>query len=294
MPNNPIQIKYAPEFKKKILILWCSLFLSGCNYLFYYPSKNIFSTPDQYYLSYENVEFESSDGTLLTGWFIPAINPNHAKGTVIQFHGNAENMTSHYRSLVWLPYHQYNLFTFDYRGYGQSAGEPDHHGPIHDSIAAIKYVRQRKDVDSNKLILLGQSIGGALAIAAAANTTKDGIQAIVIESAFSSYRRITRDKLGEVTMTWPLQWPLSLIFIRDLYSPEDLVEQLAPIPTLFIHGTNDVIVPYYHGEILYQAAKSPKFFWTIEGGKHTQAFTRHGRIYRDKLLTFLEKHAHPQ
>ncbi|MBF0287594.1 MAG: alpha/beta hydrolase [SAR324 cluster bacterium] len=274
--------------KRTLLIFWCALILPGCNYLFYYPSKHVFSTPDQYQLFHESVEFESSDGTLLTGWFIPAINPNHAKGTIIQFHGNAENMTSHYRSLVWLPYQQYNLFAFDYRGFGQSAGEPDLHGPVLDSVAAIEYVRKRNDVDPKKIILIGQSIGGALAIAAAANTPKEGIQAIVIESTFSSYQRITRDKLGDVAITWPLQWPLSLIFIRDVYSPEELVSQLAPVPLLFIHGTNDRIVPYYHGTILHQAAKPPKFFWSIDGGQHTEAFTVYGRIYQKKLLAFLE------
>ena len=261
---------------------------AGCNYLFYYPNQFVYATPDHYHLSYESVDFNSSDGTPLKGWFIPALTPDQAKGTVIQFHGNAENMTSHFRSLIWLPYHGYNLFTFDYRGFGQSGGEPELYGPLDDSIAAIEYVQTRLDWQSAPLILIGQSVGGALAIAAAAHSSKQGVHAIIIESSFSSYQRITRDKLGEVSLTWPLQWPLSLLLIRDTYSPDEWVDQLAPIPVLFIHGTEDPVVAYYHSEILYQTAKEPKFFWTIEGGAHTQAFTRFGDVYRGKLLDFLE------
>ncbi len=282
------QNKYF-AFQKLLAIVWICWGLTGCNYLFYYPNQFVYSTPAQYDLTYEVVDFKSTDDTKLKGWFIPVLNMEKPKGTVIQFHGNAENMTSHYRSLIWLPAHGYNLFTFDYRGYGQSEGEADHQGSLYDAIAAIDYVQNRSGNDSEKLILIGQSIGGALAIAAAAHGSKKGIGAVIIESSFSSYQRIARDKLGDVALTWPFQWPLSLIFIRDTYSPAEWVDQLAPVPVLFIHGTADPIVPYYHSEILYQTAKEPKFFWTIEGGAHIQAFTRFGSVYQKKLLNFLDK-----
>ncbi|MBF0277721.1 MAG: alpha/beta hydrolase [SAR324 cluster bacterium] len=284
------------NLKNKTFIFLClpgffliSWGLTGCNYLFYYPNQLLYSTPAQFRLDFETVEFSSKDGTKLKGWFIPAHNVKNAKGTVIQFHGNAQNMSSHYRSLIWLPHHGYNLFTFDYRGFGLSEGEPDHHGPVFDSVAAIDYVRNRTGENSGKLILLGQSIGGALAVAAATHGSKDGVKAVVIESSFSSFQRITRDKLGEVSLTWPFQWPLSLIFVRDTYSPEDWVDQLSPVPVLFIHGTADTVVNYYHSEILYRAAREPKYFWTIEGGQHIQAFIRFDSIYREKLLNFLNQ-----
>lgn len=263
--------------------------LSGCNALFYYPNQFVYSIPHQYHLSYESVEFESTDGTRLHGWFLPALDSKKAKGTVIQFHGNAENMTSHYRSLVWLPHHGYNVFAFDYRGFGKSGGAPELYGAVHDSIVAIAYARKRFKKEGGKLILLGQSIGGALAIAAAAQAPQEDIAAVVVEGSFSSYQRIARDKLGGVFLTWALQWPLSLIFVRDTYSPEDWVSHLSPIPVLFIHGTADPVVPYYHAQILYKAAKAPKFLWTIEEGAHIQAFTVHGNTYRQKLLDFLQE-----
>ena len=266
--------------------------LSGCNALFYYPSPHVYSTPTQYHFSFEAVAFPSTDGTLLSGWFIPALDSHKVKGTILQFHGNAENMTSHYRSLVWLARHGYHVFTFDYRGFGQSKGTPQLYGGVYDSIAAIDYVQENFKAEGTALILIGQSLGGALAVAAAQHS-KQGVDAVVLEGAFSSYQRIAQDKLGDFPLTWALQWPLSVIFVRDTYSPEALIGQLAPVPVLIIHGTADPVVPYYHGQMLYEAAHAPKFFWTIAKGGHVQTFSRHGTVYRQKLLQFLEEWARP-
>lgn len=280
----------------KLRWLWPSLglamILSGCNAVFYYPSSHVYSIPPQYNFSYEAVEFPSTDGTPLSGWFIPALETNRVKGTILQFHGNAENMTSHYRSVIWLARHGYHVFTFDYRGFGQSGGTTQLYGAVYDSIAAIDYVRENFKEAGTSLILMGQSIGGALAVAAA-QQSKEGVDAVVLEGAFSSYQRIAQDKLGDFPLTWPLQWPLSVIFVRDTYSPQALIGQLAPVPVLIIHGTADRVVPYYHGEILYEAAQAPKFFWKVAQGGHIQTFSRYGMEYRQKLLNFLEEWAHP-
>ena len=178
--------------------LWI-LLLAGCNEFFYYPSPLQFSSPKALGLSYESVTFSSSDGTELTGWFIPALGaPEAVLGTVIQFHGNAENMSSHWLSLSWLPFNHYHLFTFDYRGYGRSKGSPDLDGPIQDSMAALHYIQQRKEVNPQEVIVIGQSLGGALAIAAVALGKPEGIRAIVLESTFSSYKRIAQEKLSGI------------------------------------------------------------------------------------------------
>lgn len=284
-------MKTCIDFRWMVVLLGICWWSVGCNHLFYYPDANRYSTPLDFQIEFEEVTFSSADGTVLSGWFIPAVDSENVRGTIIQFHGNAENMSSHYRSLLWLTTQQYNLFAFDYRGFGKSKGEPDLHGPVQDSVAAIEYIRNRPDVDPERIVLLGQSLGGALAIAAAGTGNQSGIRAIVAESTFSSYQRVTRDKLGEVTFTWPFQWPLSLIFIRDTYSPEDYVAQLSPIPLLFIHSSDDPIVAAYHSETLYEAAQEPKFLWKIVGNGHTDAFIRYGNQYRDALLLFLEKEA---
>jgi len=261
--------------------------LMGCNAFFYYPSQEIFHTPNDFGVAYEDVYFLSKDGTELNGWFIPAV--GSAKGTVIHFHGNAENMTNHYLFVQWLPQEGFNLFVFDYRGYGASSGKPDRKGMVEDSMASINYIRQRPDVDSNRLLIFGQSLGGTLALAAVAQGSKDGIHAVVVESTFSSYRSIAREKLSEFWPTWPFQWLLAWLLISDEESPLPILGKIAPIPLLVIHGDDDQTVSYNEGRQIYQKASPPKEFWTVAGGHHTEAFTRYAKEYRPRLIKFFEE-----
>ncbi|MGK5090520.1 alpha/beta hydrolase [Deltaproteobacteria bacterium TL4] len=266
--------------------------MSACNTFFYYPSRLQYTDPEQFHFAHEDVRFKSLDGTLLSGWFIPAHIPEKSLGTIIQFHGNAENMSSHWLSLAWLPQNNYNLFTFDYRGYGPSQGTAELEGTVKDSIAAIQYVRQRKDIDPRQLFLVGQSLGGALALAAAAGDSRAGIRAIIIESAFSSYSLIAQEKLNESWVLWHFQWPIAWFLIQDTYNPERMLEKLGETPLLFVHGTDDRIVPYHHSRILYEKAKEPKYFWLVEGKGHLQVF--HLPAYQKKLLDFLTKYSLPK
>src|SRR5262245_38553000 len=118
------------------------LLLTGCvESYFYYPDRVAYSTPASAGLSYEEVTFNSRDGTQLSGWFIPAAgrNARAAKGTVVHFHGNAQNISSHWEFLDWLPARAYNVFIFDYRGYGKSQGKPEQKGVFEDSVSALQY-----------------------------------------------------------------------------------------------------------------------------------------------------------
>jgi fermentation-respiration switch protein FrsA (DUF1100 family) len=272
------------SYKKFFFVFVLIWILSACNGLFYYPSQKIYYTPDVFRAAYENIFFKSKDGTELNGWFIPAVGP--VKGTVIHFHGNAENMTNHYLFVRWLPNEGFNLFVFDYRGYGASSGKPERQGMVEDSMAAIDYVRRRPDVDPRRLLVFGQSLGGALALAAVAQDSKDGIRAVVVESAFASYRGIAREKLGDFWLTWPIQWPLAWLLISDDESPLTIMKKIAPIPLLVIHGDKDETVSYSQGRQIYQKASPPKEFWTVAGGHHTEAFTRYAKEYQPKLVEF--------
>ncbi len=86
-----------------------------------------------------------------------------------------------------------------------------------------------------------------------------------------------------------LRWPLSYLLIGDGYSPAAVVEKIAPVPLLIIHGTADAVVPYHHGKELYARAGEPKEFWTIEGGTHTGAFIDPGSPYRLRLVEFFDR-----
>jgi fermentation-respiration switch protein FrsA (DUF1100 family) len=267
------------------MLMGALILSSGCaSKCFYYPTHQIYQTPAQHRLNYEDVTFESNDGTRLNGWLIPAT--GKAIGTVIHFHGNAQNMSAHLSFVDWIPAEGFNLFVFDYRGYGQSEGSPNRRGVYQDGLAAIDYVKSRTDVDPNKLLILGQSLGGANAISVMGRNRIDGVRAVAIESTFYSYRQIVRDKLAHIPVLSILRWPLSFMIVGNGYSPGKVVGNIAPVPLLLIHGTADRVIPFHHGKELYEKAGEPKQFWEIEHGKHTEAFTTYGRQYREALVKF--------
>lgn len=264
--------------------------MAGCDNLFYYPSGNSFIDPVSIGLPYNDVFFNSLDGTRLHGWFFAQEGgPASAKATVIHFHGNAENISTHFQAVAWLAREGFNVFVFDYRGYGQSDGKPNRDGIQEDAVAAVRWVRGRPDVDPDRLIFFGQSLGAAIAVHLAAGQERAGVRVVLLESGFSSYRTLTRDKLAGSFLTWPLQWPLSFL-VSDRYRPRDDIAKIAPIPVLIIHSTADPIVPYHHAQTLYAAAREPKTLWTIPDAGHTSAFGRYRDIYHPRLVAFLEQY----
>lgn len=252
---------------------------------FYYPDQvDTGESPADELLRFEVINFPSHDGTMLNAWFVHAVNGSaeHAQGTVIFVHGNAGNITSHWALANWLPASGYNVFIFDYRGYGLSEGKPTPKGLFEDTQSAIDYVRNRADVDAEKLLLIGQSLGGNNAIAALGALEADkrqGICAVVIDSTFFSYSSIANDK-----------FPGSGFLMNDDYSAQRYIQELSPIPLLFLHGTADRVIPYAHGQRLFELANSPKQFITIPQGEHIWALSgAYGKTYKDQVIAFFEE-----
>jgi uncharacterized protein len=265
-----------------MLLVTIAVSLGGCvQRLFYMPDRVVYDTPARAGLKYEPVTFRSLDGTRLSGWFIPAADrpdPRSAKGTVVHFHGNAQNLTSHWSFLEWMPARGYNVFVFDYRGYGESEGTPETRGVVEDSGSALDYIRTRKDVDPDRLLVFGQSLGGAKAIAAVGGGKRAGVRAVAVEAAFSSYSAIAHTAL-----------PGAGLMMDDTYSPDRFVAKLAPIPLLLVHGTADSVIPHSHSATLLAAASEPKRLVTVEGAAHLEMLQpRFGNTYRDVLAAFFE------
>ena len=260
------------------------MLLCGCSAVdrfYYYPNGKVYGSPAANGLAFEEVTFDSLDGSSLSGWFVPAAGTVH--GTVAYFHGNSQNMTSEYGYVSWVPRSGLNLFLFDYRGYGSSSGRPTRRGIHWDSVAALEYVIGRADVDGKRLIVVGQSLGGAAAITAIGSSRISGIAGVVVESAFSCYEAVAKDHVGRVLS------PLAALLVKDDYSPIDNIAEMGEIPLLVIHGTADRVVPYYHGRRLLERAVGEKDLWTIDGGRHVEAFTKYrGEIVPRLLRVFMD------
>ena len=257
--------------------------LMGCSNAFFFPYHEHVLTPNQLGLAYEDVYFNANDGTRLHGWWLPA--QGQALGTILFLHGNAENISTHIMAVRWLPARQFNVFLLDYRGYGASAGEPTLAGVQDDVGSALRMLLARPDVNPDRLVVFGQSVGGSIAIYNVAHTPyRRHIKALVVESAFASYRQITREKLAGFWLTWPFQWPLSWT-VSDDYDPSAAVASISAIPLLIIHGDHDPIVPLHHGQRLFEQAREPKQLWIVSGGGHIQAFQ--SQVYRDRFVDYL-------
>ena len=241
-------------------------------------------TPERIGLAYQDVYFPSLDGVRLHAWYLPA--EGEAKGTVLFLHGNAENISTHIASVYWLPAQHYNVLLLDYRGYGTSAGDVSLEGSLLDIEAAAAWLASRSEVRAQGMVVLGQSLGASMAVYAVAHSPyRPLIKALIIDSAFSSFRRIAREKLANFWLTWPLQWPLSLT-VSDKYSPIYAIGDISPIPILIIHSEHDRIVPVRHAEALYAAARKPKALWLVPEGGHIQALTHEEQ--RRRLTLYLD------
>ena len=287
---------------KFILVFICLLtlpLLSSClNNSFYQPNQTLYEIPEQYGLQYEEVFFKSKDGTMLHGWFIPAV--RDAVGTVIHFHGNFANLTYYFKQIYWIPSQNFNVFTFDYRGYGRSEGVPSRLGIYEDSVAAIKYIMSKPGIDHNNVFVFAQSLGGANAIVAIAKNDFPKIRAIAVEGTFYSYRKEAQDKMISAVQNKIGNIPclsihirlISFLAVTDSHSPGDFIDQVSPIPILLIHCTKDSFVSYHHSEWMYERANEPKYVWVIKGCNHLQVFTdkKYEYRYRSKLVQFFNKY----
>jgi uncharacterized protein len=243
--------------------------LAGCTGTFFQPDRRLVATPASLGLAYEPVSLRAADGTELSAWFLPA--RGKALGSVLFLHGNAENISTHFANVAWMPAAGFNVLALDYRGYGGSDGTPSLAGAQLDIDAALRALLARPDVDPRRIVVFGQSLGGALAIYYVAHSRYRGsIRAVVADSAFADYRRIAQEKLNGFALTWPFQW-LPALTVDDDYSPERAVALLSPIPLLLIHGEADPIVPPHHARRLYELAGEPKELWLVPGAGHIQA-----------------------
>ncbi len=252
-----------------VFAVFVLLSISGCTFLFFKPAKELVIDPEILAYVPEEIAFKSPDDVDLSGWYFRA--RGEERGTILVCHGNVENMGSHVKLDLWLIDAGYNLFIFDYRGYGRSGGMPTVKGINRDAEAALETVLKRLPMGKNdRVIVFGKSLGAAVAVYTVANSPyRDRVKALILDSAFASYRRIAQDRVSGSVIGWPFQYPLSWI-VNNEYSPVDFIGRISPIPVVIVHSRQDEIVPFGHGRMLYDAAQEPKEFWEVRTPGHVR------------------------
>ncbi len=253
-----------------VAIALLALLLAGCvERMFFYPDSAQYTSPSNFGLRHEDVAITTSDGLRLHAWWLPA--KGAATGSILHLHGNAANVSNHLPLVAWLPSQGFNVLMLDYRGFGRSEGKPTLDGVVEDAAAALRHLRSRPEVDAQRLIVLGQSLGGATALRLLA-TDSAGVRLAVIEAAFASYRDIARDAALRSVVLAPFL-PLALPMLPARRN--DPIAQLPAIalPLLIVHGTDDEIIPLAHGERLAAASSQAEFF-RIDGARHMESLMR--------------------
>jgi fermentation-respiration switch protein FrsA (DUF1100 family) len=222
-------------------------------------------------LRYEDVYFESADGTRLHGWYCPVDEP---RAVILYMHGNGGNITYLWPDLRLLTERlQTTVLAFDYRGYGRSHGRPSEQGLLDDARAARRYLAERMGVVEHEIVLYGRSLGGGVAVDLAA---KDGAKSLILESTFTSLPAVANSLL-------PL-WPGALM-INRFNSADKLGKYYGPL--LIAHGDADEIIPFPQGERLFAVANEPKRFVQIAGGDHNWVPPEYYVAELDRFLTAL-------
>jgi fermentation-respiration switch protein FrsA (DUF1100 family) len=259
---------------------------SGCSSLLFYPEQGLPFTPEKAGLAYQDVTLVAADGTRLHAWWLPAKAGVPVKGTVLHLHGNGGNLAWHLGGSWWLPEQGYQVLLLDYRGYGVSEGSPRLPEIYQDIDAAFTWLGQQPQVQGKPLVLLGQSLGGAMAVhyLAAHPAQLQQLQALVFDGVPASYRDVGQFALGTSWLTWPLQVPLSWL-VPDGDSAIRSMDGLKGKPQLYFQSIDDPIVPLANGIRLYQAAPPPRVLQLTRGG-HVQTFA--DPTWRQVMLRFLE------
>jgi len=258
----------------------------SCSGVFYQPIKGALVAPERFGASPEEVTLTSADGTKLSAWALRAENP---KGTILQFHGNAENMSSHFLNLWWLVKEGYDLLVFDYRGYGFSDGIPTQPGVHLDALAALDWAyHDHKKRGTRQFIVFGQSLGGQISARAMHDFKHQAeVSLLVLDSTFPSYQDIAAKKLRSHWLTW-LFSPLGYVLVSDEYASEKVLAKLT-VPVLGMHAKDDPVVPYELGLEGYQQVKHGKAWWKLPHQGHTDGFHYPKTPYRQKFLEFLTR-----
>lgn len=275
---------------KLISILALLLSLAGCSSMLFYPEPGLPFTPDKARLEYRDIDLTAADGTRLHGWWLPAKAGVPVKGTVLHLHGNGGNMSWHLGGSWWLPEQGYQVLMLDYRGYGQSQGEPSLPAIYQDIQAAFDWLKAAPEVQGKPLVVLGQSIGGALAVHYLAEhpDERSRIKALVLDGVPASYRDVARNSLSNSWLTLPFRTPLSW-FIPDGDSAVNGLPRMAGTPMLIFHSMDDTLVPLVNGISVYKAAPPPRVLQLTRGG-HVQTFA--DPLWRQVMLRYLEDPQH--
>jgi uncharacterized protein len=222
----------------------------------------------------------TSGGETLYGFFVKQpdslrIEPHP---TVLYHHGNKHNIQEYWDRVELLYRAGFDIFIYDYRGFGLSTGTSSEDGMKADAAAALNYLRSRSDVDTSQIVDYGYSLGGFACLYSA--TTLHRPKAVITESIFASSEALVQS--GTI-----LNIPGGYLMEGAFDNRAQIVKVTSPI--LMLHGTGDTFVGYEaNGKVLSALAPQPKIIRPIDGANHTTIPATMGQQnYIELVTTFI-------
>jgi fermentation-respiration switch protein FrsA (DUF1100 family) len=243
--------------------------------LIFHPDKLQYSeAPIVHGIKGESTYFRSANGQLLNGWYFN--NPS-AQCTVLFNHGNGGNIADQTDLLELIAKAGASVFIYDYEGYGASTGTPSLAAMCDDAVGAYRYLSTTRGVHKQSIVLYGESLGAAVA---AYLSTKFDCRGLILQSGFSSLRRIACDEFPILNL-YP-RW----LFPTPEFNTVAVVSSPHP-PLLLMHGTQDEVIPYQHAIDLFGRAIGQKRLVSLSRSGHENIARTDGVLYTNAVHWFL-------
>ncbi|MDF5738930.1 MULTISPECIES: alpha/beta hydrolase [unclassified Nostoc] len=244
-------------------LIFIYIFFTG--YVYLRADSMIFMPqPSSYQDNPGIIKLKSGENTNISATYL--LN-NQAKYTILYSHGNSEDLGDIKEILEKLHTWGFSVFAYDYRGYGTSQGKPTEKAAYEDINSAYNYLTQNLKIPPQRIILLGRSIGGGSAVNLAMRKLVGGL---IIESSFISAFQVIV--------------PFRILPFDKFPNLDNIKKVKCPI--LVIHGRADDIIPFLHGQKLFNAAISPKLYLWVEKANHNDLFWVAEEKYQKTLQEF--------
>ncbi|KAK6357492.1 hypothetical protein TWF718_001801 [Orbilia javanica] len=214
--------------------------------------------------NWDKVDLTTPDGETLRSFFLRGQGIQRKGVTILMFHGNAGNVGHRIPiAKVFAEQMGCNVFMLGYRGYGLSSGKPDEKGLKVDAEAALDWIFKNDETKGTKVVVYGQSLGGALGIATAAKH-QDQLSGLILENTFTSMRDVIPNVFP------PAKYVTRLC--HQVWPSEDIIPKINKIPVLFLSGLQDELVPPSHMKRLHAISKAPIKVWRdFPNGTHNDS-----------------------
>ncbi len=273
------------------LRLW-QMAASARDSLLYPPRLPLTESPADFGLdAWEPVSLTAADGVSIAGWFVP---PDEGGATLVMVHGFSANRAKMLAETAVLAQHGYGALLIDLRNHGDSGGEVTTWGYDEwlDVQTAVQYLLNHPHVNSDKIGLMGKSMGSAALLIAASRIPE--VKAVVAMSAYAGFP----DNLPSLTMRIGErpEWLSPLVLQQMEWKTGRPLAQVRPVAEignyqgaiLFMHGANDLLVAPEHSQTLFAAANEPKFLYLAAEAEHIDIMASDPAEFENQLIPFLD------